>query len=93
VTVTGNEAPPGTEDNISGTPAQQCPTGGGPSKGGSGVLVDHKGNELCLPETALKGHLNHGDEMIDEEGCSEPAAKKNGKAVRAGVVGAGGRTP
>ena len=25
-TVSGNQAPPGTTDNISGTPAQQCPT-------------------------------------------------------------------
>ena len=96
-TVTENESPPGIEDNISGTPAQQCPTGPpgeGPSKGGNGVLVDHKGKALCLPETALNGHLNHGDEVIDEEGCSEePAAKQNGKAGRAGVMGAGGRTP
>jgi len=95
-TVTENEAPPGIEDNISGTPAQQCPTGPpgeGPSKGGNGVLLDHKGKALCLPETALNGHLNHGDEVIDEEGCSEePAAKQNGKAGRAGVMGAGGRT-
>jgi hypothetical protein len=68
-----NEAPPDTDNDIAGTPAQQCPTSpgpGGPPEGES-VLVDHKGKkELCLPEAALKGHLKHGDEVIDEEGCS-----------------------
>jgi hypothetical protein len=92
-----NEAAPGTAQDIAGTPAQECPTSPGP--GGppeeERVLVDHKGKkELCLAESALKGHLKHGDEVIDEEGCSEEsAAKKNGKAGRAGVVGSGGRTP
>jgi hypothetical protein len=92
-----NEAAPGTAQDIAGTPAQQCPTSPGPGgpPEGERVLVDHKGKkELCLPEAALKGHLKHGDEVIDEEGCSEEsAAKKNGKAGRAGVVGSGGRTP
>jgi uncharacterized repeat protein (TIGR01451 family) len=37
---------------------------------GQRVLVSHKGKELCLPEAALHGHLKHGDEVIDEEGCS-----------------------
>ncbi len=32
--------------------------------------ISDKGKELCLPEAALNGHLNHGDEVIDEEGCS-----------------------
>jgi hypothetical protein len=92
-----NEAAPGTAQDILGTPAQQCATSPGPGgpPEGERVLVDHKGKkELCLPEAALKGHLKHGDEVIDEEGCSEEsAAKKNGKAGRAGVVGSGGRTP
>ena len=72
--VSGNRAPPGTEGDIAGTPAQQCPTSpgpGGPLEGES-VLVEHKGKkELCLPEAALKGHLKHGDETIDEQGCSD----------------------
>jgi hypothetical protein len=72
--VSGNQAPPGTEGDIAGTPAQQCPTSpgpGGPLEGES-VLVEHKGKkELCLPEAALKGHLKHGDETIDEQGCSD----------------------
>ena len=94
-TVTENEAPPGTDNDISGTPAQQCPTSTGPGgspKGGSGVLLDHKGKDLCLPETALKGHLKHGDEVIDEEGCSDPAARKNGKGASAWAHTVG-RTP
>ncbi len=34
------------------------------------VLVSHEGEELCLPEGAVKGHLKHGDEMINPQGCS-----------------------
>jgi len=45
-----------------------------------------------LPETALKGHLKHGDEVIDEEGCSDPAARKNGKGASAWAHTVG-RTP
>jgi Ca2+-binding RTX toxin-like protein len=39
---------------------------------GTKVLVEHKGNqkELCVAEAALKGHLNHGDEIINAKGCS-----------------------
>jgi hypothetical protein len=95
-TVSGNHASSGTGDDILGTPAQQCPTSpgpGGPPKGGNRILVDHKGKELCLPKAALRGHLGHGDEVINEEGCSDPAAGKNGKAGRASVAGAGGKTP
>jgi hypothetical protein len=95
-TVSGNHASSGTGDDILGTPAQQCPTSpgpGGPPKGGNRILVDHKGKELCLPKAALRGHLEHGDEVINEEGCSDPAAGKNGKAGRASVAGAGGKTP
>jgi hypothetical protein len=36
------------------------------------VLVEHKeGKELCLPEAALKGHMKHGDEVLDWTGCTE----------------------
>jgi uncharacterized repeat protein (TIGR01451 family) len=55
---------------------------------GQRVLVNHKGKELCLPEAALNGHLKHGDEVIDEEGCSNAGAK-NGKHERDG--GASGK--
>jgi len=34
------------------------------------VLVDHDGDERCLPEEKLKGHLEHGDEIINPAGCS-----------------------
>jgi hypothetical protein len=73
-TVYDNEAAPGTAQDIAGSPVQQCPTSPGP--GGplerESVLVEHKGKkELCLPEAALKGHLKHGDEIIDEQGCSD----------------------
>jgi hypothetical protein len=77
-TVSSNHltTPTGPENNISGTPAQGCPPTspgpGGPPEEGNRVLVDHKGKkELCLPEAALHGHLKHGDEIIDEEGCSD----------------------
>jgi RTX calcium-binding nonapeptide repeat (4 copies) len=35
------------------------------------VLVGHAGAELCLPEKAFKGHLGHGDEVLDWSGCSQ----------------------
>jgi hypothetical protein len=91
--VSDNQAPPGTENNIAGTRAQQCPTGspgGGPQEGNR-VLIEHKGKELCLPEAALKGHLKHGDEVIDEEGCSDSAAKKNGRNGHQGMGIRGGK--
>jgi len=35
------------------------------------VLVEHKeGKELCIPEAALKGHMKHGDEVLDWSGCT-----------------------
>jgi hypothetical protein len=83
-TVTENEAPPGTENDISGAPAQQCPTSpeqGGPPKGENRVLLDHKGKELCLPKAALKGHLEHGDEVLNEEGCPDPVRKNRHQSV------------
>jgi hypothetical protein len=75
-TVDGNQAPRVTEDNISGNAALECPAapppeGPGPGEKGGRILVNHKGKELCLPEAALNGHLNHGDKVIDEEGCSD----------------------
>jgi hypothetical protein len=74
-TVSGNHAPFGTVNDISGNPAQECPTTpppGGTPEEGERVLISHKGKkELCLPEAALKGHLKHGDEVISEEGCSD----------------------
>ena len=52
--------------------ASSPPPGGEPGgDSGDRVLVEHKGKELCLPEAALKGHLKHGDEVLDEEGCSD----------------------
>lgn len=34
------------------------------------ILVKHKDKkELCLPEAALKGHLDHGDELLNPHGC------------------------
>ena len=35
------------------------------------VLVDHEGEERCLPEEDLKAHLEHGDEIINPSGCSD----------------------
>jgi hemolysin type calcium-binding protein len=35
------------------------------------VLIDHKGKEQCLPENAIKGHLEHGDEILNPQGCSD----------------------
>jgi hypothetical protein len=31
-------------------------------------LVEHGGEELRIPEGELKGHLGHGDEIIDPSG-------------------------
>lgn len=53
---------------------EQPPPGGGSgsTEKGQRVLVNHKGKkELCLPKAALRGHLKYGDEIIDEEGCSD----------------------
>ena len=38
---------------------------------GTEVLVGHAGEELCVPEKALKGHLEHGDRILNWSGCSE----------------------
>ncbi len=34
------------------------------------VLVEHKGKELMLAEKELKGHIGHGDEILDPTGRS-----------------------
>lgn len=36
----------------------------------SKILVDHRGEELCVPEAQLKEHLRHDDEIINPQGCS-----------------------
>ena len=41
------------------------------------VLVSHKGGELCLPESAVKGHLKHGDEVLNTQGFSDPEEGRN----------------
>ena len=38
---------------------------------GTKVLVDHEGEQICLPEVALNGHLEHGDRVLDWSGCAE----------------------
>jgi hypothetical protein len=35
------------------------------------VLVKHDGEGRCLPEKKVKGHLEHGDEIINPAGCSD----------------------
>jgi hypothetical protein len=50
----------------------ELPPTGSPFEPGIEVLVDHNGGkELCLTEKALKGHLEHGDEVLDWSGCPE----------------------
>jgi Ca2+-binding RTX toxin-like protein len=34
------------------------------------VLVEHEGEEQCVPERELKSHLGHDDELINPSGCS-----------------------
>ena len=41
------------------------------------VLVSHKGKELCVAESAVKGHLKHGDEVLNAQGCSDPEEGRN----------------
>jgi Ca2+-binding RTX toxin-like protein len=40
------------------------------------VLVEHEGEELLLPENALKGHLDHGDEIVDPTGRSQTQGER-----------------
>jgi hypothetical protein len=83
-----NNAP---EGEVLGEVIVSTPGGEPGEDNGERVLVEHNGKELCLPKAALHGHLKHGgDEVIDEEGCSDAAAaKKNGKHERDG--GASGK--
>ena len=55
---------------------------GGPFEDNGKVLIKHqKGKKkLCVPEAALRGHLEHGDEILDWSGCS--ASKKKGGWLR-----------
>ena len=47
---------------------------------GKVLIKHHKGKKkLCVPEAALKGHLRHGDQILDWSGCSAP--KKQGWRV------------
>ena len=41
------------------------------------VLVSHKGGGLCLPQSAVKGHLKHGDEVLNPQGCFDPEEGRN----------------
>jgi hypothetical protein len=41
------------------------------------VLVSHKGGDLCLPQSAVKGHLKHGDEVLNPQGCFDPEEGRN----------------
>lgn len=49
----------------------ELPPPNSPFEPGAKVLLSHNGKELCLPEKALKGHLKHGDEVLNWSGCSE----------------------
>jgi hypothetical protein len=50
----------------------ELPPTDSPFEPGTKVLLDHRGGtEICLPEKALKGHLKHGDEVLDWSGCAE----------------------
>jgi hypothetical protein len=42
-----------------------------PFEPGTKALVDHEGEKICLPEVALNGYLEHGDEVLDWWGCAE----------------------
>ena len=67
--------------------ASSPPPGGEPGgESGDRVLVEHKGKELCLPEAALKGHLKHGDEVLDEEGCSDTDQGSRGGSKKLGSL-------
>jgi hypothetical protein len=76
--VVGNAAgePPRT-NNFSGSSPIACtvssPSPIGSNAGGRGAayLVSHAGRQLCLPDTALKPHVRHGDVII-ARGCSRP---------------------
>ena len=37
------------------------------------VLIQHDGDEKCVPEKELESHLEHGDEILNPAGCSNSA--------------------
>jgi hypothetical protein len=46
------------------------PPTGSPFEPGTKTLVEHEGEEICLPEGALKAHLEHGDEVLSWTRCA-----------------------
>ena len=52
------------------------------------LVVEHKGEELCLPEAALNGHLKHGDEETEGQAAPTPPVSGTG-----GTNVAGARAP
>jgi len=58
-------------EGCTGGSLTELPPPDGLFEGGSKVLVGHAGKELCLPEKALRGHLEHGDEALNWTGCTE----------------------
>ena len=61
------EASEATETDIS---AQKPPEGLFEHTGK--VLIEHKGKELLVAEKDLKGHVGHGDRILDPTGRSGP---------------------
>jgi hypothetical protein len=55
----------GCPNDLSGTLPMDSPF-----EPGTKVLVDHEGEQICLPEGALNGHLEHGDRVLDWSGCA-----------------------
>jgi hypothetical protein len=49
----------------------ELPPTGSPFEPGTKSLVDHEGEQICLPEVALNGHLEHGDRVLNWSGCAE----------------------
>jgi hypothetical protein len=58
-------------EGCTGNGLTELPPPGGLFESGSKVVVGHAGDELCVPEKALRGHLEHGDEILDWSGCTE----------------------
>jgi hypothetical protein len=49
----------------------KLPPTGSPFEPGTKALVDHEGEQICLPEVALNRHLEHGDKVLSWSGCAE----------------------
>ena len=58
-------------EGCTGNGLTELPPLDGLFENGTKVLVGHAGEELCVPEKALKGHLEHGDDVLGWSGCSE----------------------